>query len=46
MKSPVAVFFYEWLNIMDEAYEALSKEDFRKLEDKILKEITFFRKKK
>lgn len=44
MKSPA--FFNEWLTLMEQAYETLSKEDFRKLEDKIIAEIDFHRKRK
>lgn len=46
MKTPVDVFFQDWLTLMEHAHEQLTKKQFRKLEDKIKHEIAFHRKKK
>lgn len=39
MKSQVPVFFDKWLTLMERAYEELTPEQFRELEEKIKKEI-------
>lgn len=44
MKSPVILRFNEWLTFMEEAYDLSSKDEFRQLEDKIMREIAFSRK--
>lgn len=42
-KSQVGPIFGQWLAFMEEAYEALTREEFRQLEDKILAEVNFHR---
>jgi hypothetical protein len=46
MKSLVNLLFDEWLTLMEKAYEVLSKEGFRLLEDKIKGEIAYSRRHK
>lgn len=46
MKSQVPVLFDAWLTLMEEAYEKLSKIEFRQLEEKIKHEIAFRRRRK
>jgi hypothetical protein len=46
VKSQVTSIFNDWLKFMERAYEQLNKKEFRELEDKIRKEISFHRKRK
>jgi len=46
VKSQVSVFFNEWLDLMQEAYDQLTSEQFAELEEKILTEIKHARKNK
>jgi hypothetical protein len=46
MKSQVPVFFNDWLTLMETAFSTLTKEQFRELEEKIKKEIAFYRLRK
>jgi len=45
-KTPVTRIFYEWLALMELAYNQLTREQFRQLEDKIKYEIAFHRRAK
>jgi hypothetical protein len=45
-KTPVSKIFQYWLTLMEQAYEQLTKEQFRELEEKIRYEINYHRGKK
>jgi hypothetical protein len=46
MKSQVPRYFNDWLTLMETAHWALTKKEFRELENKIRAEIKFSRKRR
>jgi hypothetical protein len=44
MKRQVAVYFGDWLTLMEEAFEGLDDREFTEFEDKICREITTSRR--